>query len=357
MTRKVFGPLFPSDPESMLLTESSTLTSTSNHADSATIDNGIGDVPVNGSITVSPAETTTYTITVAGPGGTAMAGVTVTIISLSITITSPVDGDTIYRPDIMVQGTIPNIEGNEMGVTVNGIVAMVEGTQFVANHVPLEEGENTITASSTNPNGGVESASITVFAEITGNYITITADTESGISPLATNLKVEGSFTFTEDPVITNNGPGNVIFTDNPEDNKYDVSIMTPGIYFFTAEAQDDQSNTYIDTVAVLVMDQAELDALLRTKWEGMRQALAQNDVNGAVSYFSESTKESYREMFTILSDSLTEIEQELSDIQFIDIMKNAAECDIRITRDGNEYSFYLLFIKDVDGLWKIKSF
>jgi hypothetical protein len=36
----------------------------------------------------------------------------------------------------------------------------------------------------------------------------------------------------------------------------------------------DDQSNTYTDTVAVLVLDVAELDALLRAKWEGMKTAL-----------------------------------------------------------------------------------
>jgi len=61
------------DPETVLLGESSTLTWSSIDADSATIDQGIGSVPVNGLITVSPTETTTYTITVTGPGGTASA--------------------------------------------------------------------------------------------------------------------------------------------------------------------------------------------------------------------------------------------------------------------------------------------
>jgi len=53
---------------------------------------------------------------------------------------------------------------------MNGVVAMVSGNQFVANHVTLEEGENTITASSTDPNGGVESASITISADTTADY-------------------------------------------------------------------------------------------------------------------------------------------------------------------------------------------
>ena len=39
--------------------------------DTVTIDQGIGEVGLNDSTTVSPTETTTYTITAEGPGGTA----------------------------------------------------------------------------------------------------------------------------------------------------------------------------------------------------------------------------------------------------------------------------------------------
>ena len=46
----------------------------------------------------------------------------------------------------MVAEDISNTTGNETGVTVNGITAMVYGGQFVANHIPLTEGLNTITA-------------------------------------------------------------------------------------------------------------------------------------------------------------------------------------------------------------------
>jgi RHS repeat-associated protein len=67
------------DPETILSGESSTLSWNSTNADSATIDQGVGTVPVNGSISVSPSETTTFTITVTGSGGTATASVTVTV--------------------------------------------------------------------------------------------------------------------------------------------------------------------------------------------------------------------------------------------------------------------------------------
>lgn len=329
-------------------------------------------VPANGSVTINSDNTVTYTpdqdfcgtdsftYTVSdGKAGTATANVSIEVIPISpiaLVITSPADGDTISRPDIMVEGTITNTTGNETGVTVNGILAVVYGDQLVANHVPLKEGENIITANATDTDGNTATASPTINALTTGDYITITADTESGISPLETTLRIEGSFSLTEEPSLSYNGPDVVEFFDSPDENEYNIRMTTEGIYKFTAEV-DYQGDTYTDTIAIQVLDQAKLDALLRAKWEGMRQGLAESDIDSAVSCFSESSKENYREMFTILSSSLAQIEQELGDIQFIGVMKNSAEYDIRITRDGVEYSYYLLFVRDENGLWKIRSF
>jgi len=155
---------------------SSTLTWTSTNADTCVIDQGVGSVALNGTASISPKEATTYTITATGPDGTVTDSVTVTVTpQITLTITSPNNGLTINRPDVMVKGTISNAGGNETGITVNGILAIVLGNQFVANHVPLQEGENTITATATDTAGYTASDSVTVNVEASGNYITITA--------------------------------------------------------------------------------------------------------------------------------------------------------------------------------------
>jgi len=347
---------FSADPQSIKLGQSSTLTWTTFNAESVNIDQGIADVPLSGSLAVSPLETTTYTLTAIGPGGTATDSVTVTVIyPITLDITSPDDCETISRPDIMVEGNIINTTGNETGVTVNGVLATVNGNQFVANHVPLEEGENTITATATDTDGNTATTSIPVTAETTGNYIKITANTYSGTSPLETTLRVEGSFSFTKSS-LTDTGPGEVQVLENPSPEEYRVQMTTEGIYYLTAEV-DYEGNTYSDTIAIQVLSEAELDALLRAKWEGMRQALAQNGIDTAASYFDDFSRDAYRETFTILSSMLSQIVQECGDIQFIRMMKNSAAYDIRTARDGKEYSFYLLFVRDEDGLWKIRSF
>ncbi len=67
------------NPASIEYGTSSTLTWTSTNATSCAIDQGIGTVPVSGSITITLAATATYTITATGPGGTATASVTVQV--------------------------------------------------------------------------------------------------------------------------------------------------------------------------------------------------------------------------------------------------------------------------------------
>jgi hypothetical protein len=46
-----------------------------------------------------------------------------------------------------------------------------------------------------------------------------------------------------------------------------------------------------------------------------------------------------------------------MADIQFIKVNDDIAEYDIRIKRKGTWYSFYVVFIRGDDGVWRIKSF
>lgn len=78
------------DPTNIVLGTASTLTWTSTNATSCSIDQGIGNVPLNGSLTVYPKQNTTYTITATSPTGTSTSSVTisVTVITPTVTITA-----------------------------------------------------------------------------------------------------------------------------------------------------------------------------------------------------------------------------------------------------------------------------
>ncbi len=275
--------------------------------------------------------------------------------SITISISSPSDGDTITGPDVTVKGAVINTTGNETGVTVNGMPAILSGNQFIASHVPLMEGSNTIIVAATDIAGTTATTSITVNA-VAGYYIRLTSNIESGISPLEVTLRIDGSFSI-DNSNMNVTGPAAIELIDNPTPDEYQIKMTAEGTYYFTAEVTGPDGNTYQDTIAIPVMNKAQLDNLLKAKWEGMKTALVNGDIEGAVSYFAERSKDSFQQRFTLLALHLPQIVADMGAVTMVNIKNNVAEYDLRTDRNGSTYSFQLLFVQDTDGIWKIRSF
>jgi len=75
------GVTMTAEPATILLGKGTRLSWEATHAESATIVPGIGEVPLVGSLEVSPTEPTTYEITVTGPGGEKRDSVEVIVIA------------------------------------------------------------------------------------------------------------------------------------------------------------------------------------------------------------------------------------------------------------------------------------
>jgi len=292
-------------------------------------------------------------------GNQGETGITIMVVeAIRIEITAPTNGATINKSGAIVLGRIYNQSG-EIGVNVNGSLAQVQGGDF-AVIVPLQVGQNTITATATRPDGVQGQASITINTETQQEFVRLTATPTSGILDRSGFLNV----TFEAEAYLVNpvssyswdfNGDG------TPEIIGTEASITAqyqyPGLYFPKITVTDTQGNAYTQTTLLHIVSREEMDTLLRSKWEGMKGALSQGNIEGAISYFDDFSKAGYKEHFTVLSPIVSQIVQELNDIQLIRMMKNAIEYDIRTIRNGKEYSFYFLFVRDKDGLWKIRSF
>jgi hypothetical protein len=141
--------------------ESATLTwSSTGDTVTASIDQGVGAVPVDGSTMVSPTETTTYTITVTGPGGIATDSATVTVINPPPTVSiSATPEDILYGESVTLSwsstdATSASIEPDIGSVTPND------------STIVLPERTTTYTIAVSGP-GGTASSQVTV---------TVTAD-------------------------------------------------------------------------------------------------------------------------------------------------------------------------------------
>jgi len=112
----------------------------------------------------------------------------------------------------------------------------------------------------------------------------------------------------------------------------------------------------------VCVFDKGQLDVLLREKWNGMKAALGNGDIDGALSYFAYGSKDNYQKIFTSLTkDKLKGIVSEMREIEKIDFGENRAKYGINraetIKGLVHDITHYIFFVKDGRGLWKIESF
>jgi hypothetical protein len=279
--------------------------------------------------------------------------------SLTVTIASPSSGATISMPDVTVKGTIINSTGNETGMTVNGIVAMVSGNQFIAEHVPLAEGANTITVTATDTAGSTATSTITVNATTIGSYIRVTTNIESGIAPLETTLRVDGSFSITNSSINATGPTSPEITIITPDE--YKVKMNAEGAYTFTISVTGPDGNTYQNTVTITVQNRTQMDKLLKAKWDGMKTALASQNITTALNYFNTESKQLYNDMFTALNDQLPQLVQDMQDIQLIYLSNNVAKYRTKKYEIAGgqmmTITYYIYFSKDNNGIWKIYQF
>ena len=266
-----------------------------------------------------------------------------------------------------MQGTVEGFTGADIGVTVNGVVANVYGNQFAANHVPLLEGDNNIiTATAVNDAADSATASVTVRARTTGDYITLTSNPASGIPSLDFTLSLTKTYT-SPGYSFSYIGPGTVTnMGNNPELMEFKRRITTePGLYYITAEDTQTLDSgatiTHSDTIAVMAEDRTQLDAKLKAKWNGMKAGFASQNIEQSLKHMSFLSNDKYREIFNAitpnqLSAMLADMQRQT--IQLIVANGNIAKYRIRrddtINGETQSITYYIYFIKDIDGTWKI---
>jgi hypothetical protein len=284
-----------------------------------------------------------------------------TITFFTIHILSPAQYEPIARPDVQVTGTIAHSEGLEVGIVVNDVIALVHNGFFVANHVSLTEGENTIIVRAIDANGQYAEKALYLTSDYSTPYLTLNAGTESGLAPLETTLRLDTSFDMSGQPYLNYSGPGAAEFLASSEPNTWRVRLSHPGIFNFAVESQDASGNYHTDQVVVLAMDGASLDALLQGKWQGMKMAMIAGDIEDAVGYFSWWQQETFREILTILGGQMSQIGQDMQNIEMIHQKNNTAEYRIRreVIFNGapETITFYIYFERDFDGIWRIRDF
>ena len=163
---------FIAEPMALTPGESATLTWETQYADLVILDHDIGEVPISGSSSVTPEETTTYVLAAIGPGGSTTESVTVRIDPLP--------------PSVEITTTPASIHAGETAllnwVATNADTCAIEpdiGVVGLSGSMPVSPSETTTYAVVATGPGGMDTAetTLTVTAEPPG--VAITAEPES----------------------------------------------------------------------------------------------------------------------------------------------------------------------------------
>ena len=275
-------------------------------------------------------------------------------ITIVLQITAPAPGATITADSVLVRGFV-DAGGLEVGVTVNTFPAAVQGNTLAAL-VPVSPGPNTLTAVATTATGATatQSVSITVAAPATP-AIALHVSPASGVSPLRVAFSVLGGPV----PTAVNldlDGNGTVDFTGSSLEAQT-FTYTQAGLFFPAVTITDTQGNQLAAKAVVQVHDQGALDTLLQSKWTGMKAALQRGDAPAALQFITSESRGVYQEMFSELSVVLPTVGADLADIRFVEIRGDLAEYELLVTEDGQNLSYYVEFIRDIDGIWRVNFF
>jgi hypothetical protein len=256
---------------------------------------------------------------------------------------------------VLVRGTV-EAQGVEVGVTVNGSPTSVRGNDFVAV-VPVDPDTTTLTALATTAAGATATNVIAITVSAAAETTALRVSPASGVAPLAVSFSLVGPAPSVA-VELDADGDGRIDVTGSTLDD-YTFTYARPGIYAPKVSVTDALGNRATATAIVQVFDLTGLDTLLQAKWSALRDALRRGDVDGAVTTFALSSRDAYRDQLAALASAgaLGQVANDLGSVRLVRIMDQAAEFDLRAIRNATEYSFYVLFVVDVDGVWRLWAF
>lgn len=234
---------------------------------------------------------------------------------------------------------------------------MVYNNQFAVNHVPLTDGANTIFVTATDTAGNTATTAIAITADTSYPYVTLTANPESGVAPLTINFSAS---TAIPNAVTSYQVDFDGDAVDDYSDTTFDnVSHLysSQGIYYVTLTVVDAAATSYRDTIAIMVVNANDLDALLRAKWIAMTTALGKKDVNTAIALISPATRTVYQQMYNEIINQLPAMVATQTEFNFVSVGDNVATYELVTSKNGETYSYEVIFVKDSKGIWTLQDF
>lgn len=279
--------------------------------------------------------------------------------TVSVTVASPISGATISGDTVLVSGTFQGPANT--GITVNGVVASISANQFFAN-VTLQPGANALAVTATTPDGATANQTLTVTSAGQAPFRVI-AEPFEGVAPLKVTFRVEsasGRINQGMDIDFDGNGSVDLPVVDLPVSDpistmEYTYTYATPGVYTakFTILSQ---GKIYSADATVVAQAPALIDGQFKAIWDGMNGALNAQNKPKALAYLNQSAQAKYGPVFDTLLPYFPGITASYSALQRVSVSSEIGEYAVNRVIDGIDQIFFIYFLRDADGVWRLDS-
>lgn len=273
--------------------------------------------------------------------------------AVSVAIDSPTDGAVIAGDRVLVSGRYQGPPNT--GITVNGVVAVMDGARFYAS-VPLVSGENALIITATTPDGAMVSKNVTV-TNTTSPVFNVLASTLEGVAPLQVDFEV----TLNNAPSfgridVDFDGDGAVDFSSFDPLAPIQFTYVVAGSYVAKFVVTDTSGVATIQALPMVVKTPEQTDAFFSDIWNGMNVSLAAGNKAQALRYLTEPAQQKYGPVFDILMPSFASVVASYSPLQRASVSSDLAEYAVNRTIEGVDRIFLIYFLRDSDGVWRLDA-
>jgi len=152
------------------------------------------------------------------------------------------------------------------------------------------------------------------------------------------------------------NGDGVMDFSTPDESSPITFTYAMPGTYQARFNLTGDRDIVYQKSVTIVVVDPARIDNMLMGQWAEMVEALTRGEKERAISYFGETSQKKYTDIFDKLMPQMSDIFRTASSLQKISLDQRIGEYAINRIVGGENRIFFVYFLRDDDGVWRIDS-
>jgi hypothetical protein len=234
------------------------------------------------------------------------------------------------------------------------VPAAVDGQRF-AVLAPVHPALTELVAVATAADGATAEARQPITVTSAGIPLVLDVRPASGLAPLAVTFSLSTPDSIAE-VALDLESDGSVDF-QGPSLHGRSFAYGAPGLYLPSVTITNGQGQRRTTTAVLQVYDPAAFDALLQGKWTTMKDALRRGDVDAALRSVALSARDDYRELLAGLTVSLSQIDLVLTDISLVTLNDRRAEYQMTRTDDDVRLSYFVLFVKDGDGVWRLKFF